>query len=307
MNLTDDERDLMTRVVLGESSADPTERASVAWNVLNRVGKPGFADTIRGVVTQRNAYTSRQDPKGPYYVHSPKDYADARKVVDSVAAGETRDPTHGNVNFVAADMPADKRPQWAPKGKGQTIGKTEFYGGSAPMSKAEADQYLADRRSRKANTPDIMSKDEADQWLQQYRAQRAPSAPVAGDQPDSEKPQAEQPPQESFTSGVGLSTLFHDLPEPVQGFIREHPYASGAIAAGAVPLAIAALPEAAVGAGIGALGRYAVGPLVRGAAQATGLGTGGYILGDLVSGGKLHEQLPKVIDMISRLGEEGAH
>jgi hypothetical protein len=57
IELTDDEKELIARVVYAEAGyEDMIGKRLVVDTILNRVGRPGFADTIYGVVYQPNQY-----------------------------------------------------------------------------------------------------------------------------------------------------------------------------------------------------------------------------------------------------------
>lgn len=169
----------------------------------------------------------------------------------------------------------------------------------AIMSKDEADQYLASRRAEttQGQSTGIMSKDEADDYLASRRAQQSQSVSQTPTVPSGARQQSES---QELPQGAGLSILFHKLPPGLQNVIREHPYLSGAAAAAAVPLAVGAgalVPEAALGTGAMWLGRNLLGPVIRRGAEVAGVG--GAL--DLLTGGHF---TPKLIDLISRLGEE---
>lgn len=56
--VSDEDIDLMARLVAGESIGEPYEgKIAVASVVLNRVCDPKFPDTIKGVIFQKNAFS----------------------------------------------------------------------------------------------------------------------------------------------------------------------------------------------------------------------------------------------------------
>ena len=95
----------------GESA---TGQAAVAHVVLNRVGKPGFPNTICGVVYQPQQFTNIRQTK-PDKRSASWTYAIATSAY--AIAGISQDPTHGAKYFYAQKV---VQPHWR-KGKKLTV------------------------------------------------------------------------------------------------------------------------------------------------------------------------------------------
>jgi spore germination cell wall hydrolase CwlJ-like protein len=84
-----------------ESRGDGDEAMLAVMHVIaNRVGTPGFAATVHGVVFGKNQFTSMSVPRDPEFNLQPKDgdpqYAFCLANVDSVLSRSTNDdPTRG--------------------------------------------------------------------------------------------------------------------------------------------------------------------------------------------------------------------
>lgn len=62
--LTDDDVYLMAQIVFAESQGEPYEgKLAVASVILNRVNSPGFPKTIKGVITQKDAFSCVKNGK----------------------------------------------------------------------------------------------------------------------------------------------------------------------------------------------------------------------------------------------------
>jgi len=107
-NCTDD-RDCIIRTVLAEggTNASPVERAAITHVIMNRLhagSAGGYADSVPGVLFQKNAFEpwglKRDNPNHPMrFDASSQVYADTAKTVDGVLSGSVPDPTGGADRF----------------------------------------------------------------------------------------------------------------------------------------------------------------------------------------------------------------
>ncbi len=179
-SLSDEDRGLLTRLALGEASSDPQERAGVIATALNRVGKPGWADSVKGVVFQPKQFAATQNKKGGFYKYSADDYANARNIVDGVVSGSITDPTGGATNFHASSM--DPPPKWTKGKTAQQIGQTKFYGGTPPPESDFLSQFEKPAAAEKGVLEsDFLSQFENPTQSARTEPTEAPSARVAGE------------------------------------------------------------------------------------------------------------------------------
>jgi hypothetical protein len=103
VSITDDDRDLLARIVATEAdhryaSSDPdTYNAMVAGivdTVLNRVASPSFPDTVEAVANQKNQFSAINGPKGRGYTV----WKDVRKVPDSLVTSTVREAVNNWVD-----------------------------------------------------------------------------------------------------------------------------------------------------------------------------------------------------------------
>jgi hypothetical protein len=207
--LSNDDRALLTRLALGEASSDPQERAGVVATALNRVGQPGYADSVKGVVFQPKQFAATQNKKGGFYRYAADDYADARNIVDGLASGSIADPTGGATNFHAASM--DPPPKWTKGKTAQQIGQTKFYGGAAQSDSGSDFLSQFEKPAGKgASEPDFLSQFEQPakptQPAQSEPALGSPNARVAGEFEELPQQKYNAPAMERPLNEVGPSS-----------------------------------------------------------------------------------------------------
>lgn len=139
MDLSPDDRDLITRTVIGEAGHEPDDgQAAVAHVVLNRMraGRYGGTDAP-GVVLARGQFepwSTRARELLSYDPDSPI-YRKAAGIVDGAASGDISDPTGGATHFLNPDTVRTRRggtlPAWA-SGPGLPIGNHTFYSPDDP-------------------------------------------------------------------------------------------------------------------------------------------------------------------------------
>jgi hypothetical protein len=126
-----EERDLIARTVVRESSGDPEESKGIAAVINNRVKSGKYGPSVVEVLTAKNQFEPWSLPAShknhPLNVdpNSPK-YKMALGAVDAVDAGE--DPTGGKTHFYAPKAQAGlgrAAPSWD-DGSGLDIGETRF-------------------------------------------------------------------------------------------------------------------------------------------------------------------------------------
>jgi hypothetical protein len=143
MDISERDRDLITRTVLAEagSNASPAVVAAITHVILNRQklgSKGGYADDVAGVLRQPNAFEPWSHPEAANYPlrFTPKSTA-YQTVAPTVAAaidGEYPDPTGGYTHFLQPNITSKrvqagtlpKWPGWAGNG-GMQIGQHTFY------------------------------------------------------------------------------------------------------------------------------------------------------------------------------------
>lgn len=145
--VSDRDRDLMIRTVVGEAGAQsPREQAAVAHSIVNRVFADGYPDTVGGVVLQNNGRTFQYEPwfrrRGELLSLSPDapSYRKAAQTVDDVLAGSVPDFSGGATHFyapAAQAMLGRAAPAWGRSG-GTQVGATRFFAPNGPVSRAPA-------------------------------------------------------------------------------------------------------------------------------------------------------------------------
>ena len=104
------ERVLLARVMFAETAGVPAAYRAVGWSIVNRVGAPGFPNTLSGVIHERNQYQSiggvlwikARDPSqltGP----DASSYAKALKIANGILNGTILDPTRGATYFYSGN------------------------------------------------------------------------------------------------------------------------------------------------------------------------------------------------------------
>ncbi len=240
--LSNEDRTLLARLALGEASSDPQERAGVVATALNRVGQPGYGDTVKDVIFQPKQFTATQNKKGGFYKYAADDYADARNIVDGIVSGKIDDPTGGAVNFHAASM--DPPPKWAKGKTAQQIGQTKFYGGATQSDSGSDFLSQFEKPAEKGAAPesDFLSQFEKPAQSTQTEPTEAPSARVAGEF-------QELNPQKSFNYASGMEPGLNEVGPSSETIAKMAGILGGgaaAVGARALPgLIIKALPTAA--------------------------------------------------------------
>lgn len=133
--VSDLERDLLIRTVIGEAAnqPEPGQRA-VAHVALNRVASGDYGGKTLGDVLlakkQFEPWETRANELMAIPVASPV-YQKTAALVDTVLSGESQDPTGGATYFLNPDIVRKRTgalPKWA-QGPGQQIGQHVFFGG----------------------------------------------------------------------------------------------------------------------------------------------------------------------------------
>lgn len=138
MPLSDADRDLMIRTVIGEAGdQSPTGQAAVAHVILNRVANGQWGDSPSRVVLspgQFEPWQTRSRELIGINAKSPQ-YQKVGQIVDSVAAGGTPDATNGATHFLDPNIVKARRggslPDWA-QGQSVSIGDHRFYAPGNP-------------------------------------------------------------------------------------------------------------------------------------------------------------------------------
>lgn len=284
MDVTPEEHDLLARVALGESSSDPDERAGVISTVLNRVGQPGYANSIGGVVFQRGQFKATRHPTGGFYRYSPEDYGNASRIVDDVISGKRADPTGGAVNFHAANSPL---PSWAKGRQAQQIGATKFYmpqkqasnyddllnyGQLPEQPESSASLEPVETKTGKASSPDAYADLLEHGMLPGTNS--TPAERIAGGFEDVAK--QSNPVSEFYTRMQSGEDIGSAALNTFSRFNQQHPYATPIAGGLAGLVTAAALPEGALaagatGAGTALYGAYRIAkPYLKGYAAAKG-------------------------------------
>lgn len=105
MNLSEKEKDLVTRTIIGEAANEPDEgQAAVAHVILNRVNSGKYGDGISGVLFKDKQFEPWVNPKKlmSYSTESPE-YIKASTVLNNVLKGNVEDPTKGATHFANVD------------------------------------------------------------------------------------------------------------------------------------------------------------------------------------------------------------
>ncbi len=111
----------MAHAVYHEARGEPSAgQVAVAYVVKNRVGHPGFANSICGVVYQPHQFTNIRQTKPN---KNSKSWAYAVETSLRVLRGQAKDPTAGRKYFYAQ---AVVRPRWSAGKKKVIIGRHTF-------------------------------------------------------------------------------------------------------------------------------------------------------------------------------------
>jgi hypothetical protein len=106
----------------------PEGLAAVAHVIRNRANLTGRS--LSEVVSQPGQFEPFATRRDQINALRPEQYADARRVIEGVVAGQIPDPTRGATHFLNPELVAQRggqRPAWAPEGQGTRIGAHEFF------------------------------------------------------------------------------------------------------------------------------------------------------------------------------------
>ena len=254
MNLSDNDRDAMTRIVLAENrDADPSEQAAIAHVMLNRLQSGQFGSSMQAVLNARTKSGGYQfTPLGtaknnPSSINpSSPAYRATAQVINGVVDGTVPDPTGGATYYRNQDI-APGRPAGVAGGTIK-IGAHTFFGGSETMpSDLSPDKYGTDEdplvqkyaggQATIGNPGTIDPKDygtDNDPLVQKYASHVEPQAP-----PTSPAQHVAQ----DFGSfpGAGAQEPSYaplKLTSDLQDLIRQHPNVTAAMVAGMnIPIA----------------------------------------------------------------------
>lgn len=134
MKISDQDRDLAIRTMIGEAADQPDSgQAGVAHVILNRLNAKKFGNSVRDIVLapkQFEPWQTRADELKKIDVNS-RSYRRAADIFDGVASGDMLDPTGGATHFLQPEIVKARRggtlPAWA-QGDGVRIGDHVFYG-----------------------------------------------------------------------------------------------------------------------------------------------------------------------------------
>jgi hypothetical protein len=141
---TRDDRELLARIIYAESFNTPEDDVAIGWATINRVGRPGFANTLEGVLRQPRAFQivsegnpGRSDnPRWTETAH-PQNLPAARlarlaranDIADGILSGRIADPTGNAVYFHSSDNqndPTEDSPWFADAFRNGTIVKSIY-------------------------------------------------------------------------------------------------------------------------------------------------------------------------------------
>lgn len=137
MPISNNDRDVMIRTIIGEAAdQSPEGQAAVAHVIMNRSNSPKFGGSPSDVVFspgQFEPWSTRKTELSGISMRS-RQYQNVGAIVDSVASGQTPDPTGGATYFrdpTLMKKRGDTVPNWG-KGPGLTIGDHVFYNPDNP-------------------------------------------------------------------------------------------------------------------------------------------------------------------------------
>ncbi len=141
--LSDRDRAILTRTILGEAAGEPDEgQRAVAAVILNRLNSGKYGASIPQVVTAKGAFEPWLTPQGRQrmlsYAPDSPEYTRAAQNVDALLSGQTQDPTDGSDHFYAPKAQAAlgrDPPKWASGEPAATIGGHQFYAIDNPRPK----------------------------------------------------------------------------------------------------------------------------------------------------------------------------
>lgn len=138
MPLSDQDRDMLIRTVIGEAGdQSPQGQSAVAHVVLNRVASGQYGGSPSAVVLAPGQFEPWQTKAKELVGISPKSpqYQRVGQIVDSAASGSDPDPTQGATHFLDPAIVKARRggslPDWA-QGKSIAIGSHNFYAPDNP-------------------------------------------------------------------------------------------------------------------------------------------------------------------------------
>lgn len=106
MDISPQDRDLITRTVIGEADNQPeVGQAAVAHVILNRLKTGGYGDDVKGVLfkpKQFEPWNTRAKELLSYNLDEPKN-SKIKSIVDDVITGNIIDPTNGATHFANVD------------------------------------------------------------------------------------------------------------------------------------------------------------------------------------------------------------
>lgn len=142
-SLSDSDRDLLIRTVIGEAGNQPdVGKAAVANVVLNRVAAEGYGNDVRSVVLAPNQFEPWSKRSGELMSISPQSsaYTNTGKIIDAVSSGSMPDVTGGSTHFYApkAQAALGRRPPSWDDGNGLQIGGHLFFSPNGAIDRTAA-------------------------------------------------------------------------------------------------------------------------------------------------------------------------
>lgn len=141
--LSDADRDLLIRTVIGEAANQPDiGKAAVAHVVMNRLAGDGYGNSVRNIVLAPNQFEPWNNRSAELMGISPQSpsYQSVGRIVDAVTSGAMPDVTGGSTHFYAPKAQAAlgrKPPAWD-DGNGLAIGGHLFFSPNGSVNRSAA-------------------------------------------------------------------------------------------------------------------------------------------------------------------------
>lgn len=173
LNLSDEDRDLLIRTIIGEANGQPeVGQAAVAHVILNRAQDNRWGNTVKDVVLQKaqfEPWTTRRNELLSIPVDDPN-YLRVATMVDNLGS----DPTNGATHFLNEKIVRERRggslPSWAVKmsGSRHQIGDHTFLGGRGGVSNP-AERFDLPEATFRSTRDDLQADREAEAEAPSFR------------------------------------------------------------------------------------------------------------------------------------------
>lgn len=140
MDISDIDRDAITRTVMGEAGDQPPAgKAAVAHVIMNRLNSGDYGESASKVVHAPGQFEPWQTRSKELSSYNPKskDYQSTKAIVDDVISGKIDDPTGGATHFLAPDIMRARgsaTPDWAQGKPTAKIGGHAFFAPNGPAT-----------------------------------------------------------------------------------------------------------------------------------------------------------------------------